>query len=207
MWYGSDALTVYLLNIADEAGWQIPADARGRMQSALDRFVKGQVVREQEWRTADLNVRKVAALLMPELELGLIAAAEKSPYLAAADVGVAQRTPVIFVFNGSTHLGHLRAGLAFDLDVLPDVELLAALDSDNGEKLNESFDAHALARKPRIDRRLADLLAIQTLEESRQISKEKPQVLLQPLVPELWFVRHLGLRWCGLQRRELPTGF
>ncbi len=62
MWYGSDALTVYLLNIANEAGWQIPADARGRMQSALDRFVKGQVVREQEWRTADLNVRKVAAL-------------------------------------------------------------------------------------------------------------------------------------------------
>ena len=28
MWYGSDALTVYLLNIANEAGWQIPADAR-----------------------------------------------------------------------------------------------------------------------------------------------------------------------------------
>jgi alpha-2-macroglobulin len=60
--YGSDALTVYLLNIANEAGWDIPADSRSRMQSALDRFVKGQAVREQEWRTADLNVRKVAAL-------------------------------------------------------------------------------------------------------------------------------------------------
>jgi uncharacterized protein YfaS (alpha-2-macroglobulin family) len=59
---GSDALTVYLLNIASEAGWDIPADSRARMQAALERFVKGQAVREQEWRTADLNVRKVAAL-------------------------------------------------------------------------------------------------------------------------------------------------
>jgi hypothetical protein len=62
MGYGSDALTAYLLNIANEAGWDIPADSRSRMQSALERFVKGQAVREQEWRTADLNVRKIAAL-------------------------------------------------------------------------------------------------------------------------------------------------
>jgi uncharacterized protein YfaS (alpha-2-macroglobulin family) len=62
MGYGSDALTAYLLNIANEAGWDIPADSRGRMQSALERFVKGQAIREQEWRTADLNVRKIAAL-------------------------------------------------------------------------------------------------------------------------------------------------
>jgi hypothetical protein len=62
MGYGSDALTAYLLNIANEAGWDIPADSRGRMQSALERFVKGQATREQEWRTADLNVRKIAAL-------------------------------------------------------------------------------------------------------------------------------------------------
>jgi len=61
-WYGSDALTAYLLNIANEAGWEVPADSRSRMQSALERFVRGQVVREQEWRTADLNVRKIAAL-------------------------------------------------------------------------------------------------------------------------------------------------
>jgi uncharacterized protein YfaS (alpha-2-macroglobulin family) len=62
MWYGSDALTAYLLSIAEEAGWTIPAGARGRMQSALDRFVKGQVMRESAWRTADLSVRKIAAL-------------------------------------------------------------------------------------------------------------------------------------------------
>jgi len=62
MWYGSDALTAYLLSIADEAGWEIPGGALGRMRSALDRFVKGQVIREGEWRTADLSVRKLAAL-------------------------------------------------------------------------------------------------------------------------------------------------
>lgn len=59
---GSDALTVYLLNIAAEAGWPIPDGARARMQSGLERFVKGQVLRDQEWRTADLNIRKIAAL-------------------------------------------------------------------------------------------------------------------------------------------------
>jgi uncharacterized protein YfaS (alpha-2-macroglobulin family) len=62
MGYGSDALTVYLLNIANEAGWRIPPDAQARMQGALERFVKGQAMRDQEWRTADLNVRKLAAL-------------------------------------------------------------------------------------------------------------------------------------------------
>src|SRR5262249_27221735 len=39
--YGSDVLTTYLLSIANAAGWTIPDDARGRMQTALDRFIKG----------------------------------------------------------------------------------------------------------------------------------------------------------------------
>ena len=60
--YGSDVLTTYILSIAAEAGWDIPESSRGRMVSALQRFVRGQVQREPEWRAADLSIRKIAAL-------------------------------------------------------------------------------------------------------------------------------------------------
>ncbi len=59
---GSDVLTTYLLSIANEAGWPIPEGPRARMAQALERFVAGQVIREAEWRTADLSIRKIAAL-------------------------------------------------------------------------------------------------------------------------------------------------
>jgi uncharacterized protein YfaS (alpha-2-macroglobulin family) len=59
---GSDALTTYLLSIANEAGWEIPEAPRARMQRALEGFVAGQVTREPEWRAADLSIRKIAAL-------------------------------------------------------------------------------------------------------------------------------------------------
>jgi hypothetical protein len=60
--YGSDVLTTYILTIASEAGWDVPASSRTRMISALERFVQGQVQRDPEWRAPDLSVRKVAAL-------------------------------------------------------------------------------------------------------------------------------------------------
>jgi len=59
---GSDALTVYLLSVADQSRWGIPDAARARMLSALERFVAGQVMRDSGWTAADLSVRKVAAL-------------------------------------------------------------------------------------------------------------------------------------------------
>lgn len=59
---GSDALTTYLLSIANEAGWEIPEAPRARMHGALERFVAGRVTREPEWRAADLSIRKIAAL-------------------------------------------------------------------------------------------------------------------------------------------------
>ena len=59
---GSDVLTTYLLSIAHEAGYAVPESARARMQSALERFVAGQVARDPEWRAADLSIRKIAAL-------------------------------------------------------------------------------------------------------------------------------------------------
>jgi alpha-2-macroglobulin len=59
---GSDVLTTYLLSLSSEAGWEVPPAARARMQSALERFVGGQVVRDPEWRAPDLSIRKIAAL-------------------------------------------------------------------------------------------------------------------------------------------------
>jgi uncharacterized protein YfaS (alpha-2-macroglobulin family) len=59
---GDDALTAYTLSIADEAGWEIPADLRNRMERALIGFIEGRVVRYSAMPTADLAIRKVAAL-------------------------------------------------------------------------------------------------------------------------------------------------
>ncbi|HZP88880.1 MAG TPA: MG2 domain-containing protein [Burkholderiales bacterium] len=60
--FGSDVLTTYLISIADAAGWTIPGAPRARMQSALERFVTGQLTREAGWRAPDLSIRKIAAL-------------------------------------------------------------------------------------------------------------------------------------------------
>jgi len=59
---GDDSLTAYVLSVASEAGWEIPDDLRTRMQQALIGFVEGRVVRYSALPTADLAIRKVAAL-------------------------------------------------------------------------------------------------------------------------------------------------
>jgi uncharacterized protein YfaS (alpha-2-macroglobulin family) len=59
---GSDTLTAFLLSVAQEAGWEIPEPARERMLRGLERFVAGEVVRQGSLPTADLAIRKVAAL-------------------------------------------------------------------------------------------------------------------------------------------------
>ncbi|HZP92265.1 MAG TPA: MG2 domain-containing protein [Burkholderiales bacterium] len=59
---GSDTLTAYVLSLADEAGWAVPEDAKSRMSAALRGFVEGRVVRDSALPTADLAIRKVAAL-------------------------------------------------------------------------------------------------------------------------------------------------
>jgi uncharacterized protein YfaS (alpha-2-macroglobulin family) len=60
--YGDDTLTAYVLTIADEAEWTIPDDLRGKMERALVGFVEGRVVRYSALPTADLAIRKIAAL-------------------------------------------------------------------------------------------------------------------------------------------------
>lgn len=60
--YGSDTLTAYVLSVADEAGWDIPEDSRHRMEAAMIGFVEGRVSRYSDLQTADLSIRKMAAL-------------------------------------------------------------------------------------------------------------------------------------------------
>jgi uncharacterized protein YfaS (alpha-2-macroglobulin family) len=59
---GSDSLTAYVLSVAQEAGYEIPADLKGRMEEGLVAFVQGRVARRSALATADLAVRKMAAL-------------------------------------------------------------------------------------------------------------------------------------------------
>ena len=59
---GSDSLTAYLLSIASEAGWEIPAGSLTRMRGALRNFVTGRAGRDSPLQTADLTIRKVTAL-------------------------------------------------------------------------------------------------------------------------------------------------
>ena len=59
---GDDSLTAYVLSVSDEAGWEIPEDLRSKLERALIGFVEGRVVRYSALPTADLAIRKIAAL-------------------------------------------------------------------------------------------------------------------------------------------------
>ena len=59
---GDDVLTSYLLSVAHEAGYAIPESERLRMEDALVAFVEGRARRASALPTADLSIRKVAAL-------------------------------------------------------------------------------------------------------------------------------------------------
>ncbi len=59
---GDDTLTAYVLAIAHEAGWQLADADRDRLLEALTRFVSGELVRYSALPTADLAIRKLAAI-------------------------------------------------------------------------------------------------------------------------------------------------
>ncbi len=59
---GSDTLTSYMLSVSNEAGWEIPGDLRDRMIAGLRGFVEGRVLRWSALPTADVTIRKMAAL-------------------------------------------------------------------------------------------------------------------------------------------------
>ena len=59
---GSDTLSAYLIQIAHDSGREWPAAARSRMLAGLDAFVTGRITRYSALPTADLTVRKLAAI-------------------------------------------------------------------------------------------------------------------------------------------------
>ncbi len=59
---GDDSLTAYVLTIAAEKGWEIPEARRKTLIAALKGFVSGRVVRYSALPTADLAIRKLAAI-------------------------------------------------------------------------------------------------------------------------------------------------
>jgi len=59
---GSDTLTSYVLSVLHEAGWTIPDQVQGRMLGALEQFVDGRIVLDSPLPTADLAIRKLAAI-------------------------------------------------------------------------------------------------------------------------------------------------
>lgn len=59
---GDDTLTAYVLAIANEAGWEIPESYRDRMIAGLTAFVEGRVTRNSALPTADLTIRRIAAI-------------------------------------------------------------------------------------------------------------------------------------------------
>ncbi len=62
MWEGDDTLTAYIIAIADEAGYKIPEAERQRMVEGLKGFIEGRIIRYSALPTADLNIRKIAAI-------------------------------------------------------------------------------------------------------------------------------------------------
>jgi uncharacterized protein YfaS (alpha-2-macroglobulin family) len=60
--WGSDSLTAYMLQIAHEAGWTIPENIKSRMENGLRGFIEGRVIRWSSLPTADVSIRKMAAL-------------------------------------------------------------------------------------------------------------------------------------------------
>ncbi|MBI5574742.1 MAG: alpha-2-macroglobulin [Deltaproteobacteria bacterium] len=59
---GSDALTAYILSVASEAGGEVPEGSKRRMIEGLKGFIEGRVIRYGSLPTADLSIRKMAAL-------------------------------------------------------------------------------------------------------------------------------------------------
>jgi uncharacterized protein YfaS (alpha-2-macroglobulin family) len=59
---GSDALTAYLVQIAHDSGREWPDGALSRMLAGLEAFATGRITRYSALPTADLTIRKLAAI-------------------------------------------------------------------------------------------------------------------------------------------------
>ncbi|KJU86043.1 Alpha-2-macroglobulin family, partial [Candidatus Magnetobacterium bavaricum] len=62
MQHGSDVLTSYVLSISHEAGYELADELRASLLGGLRGFVEGKVIRRSALPTADLSIRKMAAV-------------------------------------------------------------------------------------------------------------------------------------------------
>jgi alpha-2-macroglobulin len=101
---GSDVLTAYLIAISHEAGREIPDNLKQRMLKGLSDFVEGRIVRYSSLPTADLSIRKLAAIealtRVDKIEPRLLSSIDIKPNLwptsAVIDwINVLQRTAAI----------------------------------------------------------------------------------------------------------------
>jgi hypothetical protein len=60
--YGSPTLTCYIMAIGHEAGWSIPDEIKEKMETGLRKFIEGSIIRYSPIPTADLSIRKLAAI-------------------------------------------------------------------------------------------------------------------------------------------------
>jgi uncharacterized protein YfaS (alpha-2-macroglobulin family) len=60
--YGSPTLTSYIMAISHEAGWSIPDEIKERMETGLRKFIEGSIIRYSPIPTADISIRKLAAI-------------------------------------------------------------------------------------------------------------------------------------------------
>jgi uncharacterized protein YfaS (alpha-2-macroglobulin family) len=60
--YGSPTLTSYILAIGHEVGWGVPDELGEKMETGLRKFIEGSIVRYSPLPTADLSIRKLAAV-------------------------------------------------------------------------------------------------------------------------------------------------
>lgn len=98
---GSVALTAYLLAIADQAGWELPLDARNRMQRALSDYLHGRnETPRNAWenpevlRLAALEALSRGGLATPALIATIAPQPELWPSSALLDwIGILQRSP------------------------------------------------------------------------------------------------------------------
>ncbi|MBP1607917.1 MAG: alpha-2-macroglobulin domain protein 2 [Acidobacteria bacterium] len=101
---GSDVLTAYLIAISHEAGLEIPDTLKQRLLRGLRDFVEGRIVRYSSLPTADLSIRKLAAIealtrvetIAPALLSSIDIKPNLWPTSAVIDwINVLQRTPAI----------------------------------------------------------------------------------------------------------------
>ncbi len=101
---GEDVLTAYTLAIAHEAGWEIPEATRQQLTHALTGFVEGRIQRRSALPTADLAVRKLAAVealsrygqAQPKMLDSIAVEPELWPTSAVVDwIGILDRVPKV----------------------------------------------------------------------------------------------------------------